>query len=632
MIEDDAPRLPQIPSLEGITDPALRKILEAVKETLEVREGTRPRSDALDTNITFRDLYKYGLASIIVNGQVVTNPSPTGDLVTPAPSIVGTGTSTGVVNQIDLSKPPLIENLIATGTQTGILLEWKDISSNALFGYVEIFRNDNDDIGNAVPTGTSDGSIYPDIIGREGATYYYWARIVSKYGVVGDFNAQAGTPATTGTNLDDSILTADSAKFLNVTAAHANVYDLSASRINTGTLRAGTSIVVGTGAFRVVIDGQGNVRSGATGFNTGVGMWQGLDGNKYKFFIGAQGGNHLAWDGDNVEIEGNIRNGQPAYGIGTGLWAGKDTDGVWKISLGNTQKYIKYTGDNLLITTDNFILTENSLYFDGDGVFRGQLAGATGVFSGSLTAGVLDLTSFSGETHVFSVDGTYTVTVPVDKNTMRLSLLAATGGGGFGGWENNVRNCGAGGAGGTNIVVYTFSGLTAGATYTVIVGAKGLGARVPNGLGARNGTNGGKGGNTLVKNAANVTIAEVVGSDGGGGGYGDSAVGVGSVGKNGANNGKNGGTAVVVQNGFLTTTQPGTRGIGGTSTNGGNKGGDGGEGAWDINPPNNPANIYGLDGMTGKAVVEFSNPNSVVLRTDYNILLSALQRQGIAIV
>jgi hypothetical protein len=62
---------------------------------------------------------------------------------------------------------------------------------------------------------------------------------------------------------------------------------------------------------------------------------------------------------------------------------------------------------------------------------------------------------------------------------------------------------------------------------------------------------------------------------------------------------------------------------------GGSYGGGGGGGDFQ-NYTNNDAT--GGTGGVGKAIVEFYNPNGVIIRSEWNTLQSALQRQGVSTV
>jgi len=241
------------------------------------------------------------------------------------------------------------------------------------------------------------------------------------------------------------------------------------------------------------------------------------------------------------------------------------------------------------------------------GVFRGALYAATGTFGGSLLAGVIDFTTYEGE-HASYGPGTYTLTVPSGKTAMRVTLKGGGGGGQYAySTVCDTTTIGGYGGGGCGTVEATFTGLTAGATYTLYVGAAGAGGY---GSGVHPNitfTNAGAGGTTWLKrNSDNAAVASCTG-----GGAGTATVG---------------GSA-------------GTNGTGGTKPNGGATNGGHGSAAtfydefWCSNGDSMEIHYAnGGNGGAGSAVVEFYVPNSVVLQTSYQTLLTALTRQGIATV
>jgi len=98
----------------------------------------------------------------------------------------------------DLTPPGPPENLVVTGLFDKIMLEWGPATGNV--AYYEVFRNMEDDLGNAVMVSPRIGAAMwvdtpPD--SSLSATYYYWVRAVSPAGIAGPFNAAAGTPGST---------------------------------------------------------------------------------------------------------------------------------------------------------------------------------------------------------------------------------------------------------------------------------------------------------------------------------------------------------------------------------------------------------------------------------------------------
>lgn len=289
------------------------------------------------------------------------------------------------------------------------------------------------------------------------------------------------------------------------------------------------------------------------------------------------------------------------------------------------------------------------------GTFTGELKAATGTFSGSLSAGVVDLTKLVGVGYRFEQAGTFYVTVPsAEQNSMRLTLVGGGGGGGGGTASYDEGRKGGGGGGGGGLTIITHSGLSAYTQFTIEVGSGGAGA--PSSTGNRSyGGDSTAGGDTVARQSG--TSSEY--GRAGGGGAGTSPTRWTSGGLGGAGGSGSTTNGVSGQNPYTYTTGAGTfasptvstqrggdggesggkNGSGGTggvmsstspsSRNGNNGslyGGGGGGGAAGYN---NSGCGGGGNGARGLAVVEFFNPNGVVIRKEWTALLTALQTQGI---
>ena len=240
-----------------------------------------------------------------------------------------------------------------------------------------------------------------------------------------------------------------------------------------------------------------------------------------------------------------------------------------------------------------------------------NITGATGSFTGILQAGTIDVSQLVGSTSTYVSSGTYYPTCPAGFTKMRVTLVGGGGGGG---------SYYGGGGGGGGITVSTFD-VTPGTTFTVVVGAGG---------GAGSG-----GGTTYVSGYASAG-GGTAGSynSGGSGGSGTTS------GSNGGNfysyqypgyyDGKS--NTTVYYTGYTGGTGGsaganfGAGGVGGNSelgTNGSNGSNYGGGGGGAI------VSRTGGTGGSGYASVEFFNPNGVIIRSDWNTLISALNRQGI---
>lgn len=635
----DPTKVPAIPTVPTSFDEQQRKFLQAIKELIEVRDGVR--GNPLDANVTFRDLTgdQNTLLSYDQNGNVVINQI---------------GGSTTIINSggrttIDYTTPPAVTGLTVTGSYSLIIISWTDATySNP--AYAEIWRSNDDVIGHAALIGKSDNFIYVDECGAN-KSYYYWIRFVSTANVEGPYNAVSGTLGTTtafvitadqfqiaatatsptgGANspffyiatatvingvsipsgaymkaayiLDASItnakignLAVDNAKIADLAVSDAKIANLSVSKLLAGTIASTEYITVGTGGNRVIIDGLGNIRMGATGYMSGSGVWFGSYAGSGVAMIGNAQTNYIAFDGTNI----NINTPQFTLSSGNAIFSG-----ALQAATGS------FSG-SLNAATGTF----SGALQGATGSFAGALNAATGSFGGSLLAGVIDYSSFQGVNYQYTTVGTYTVTVPADKTTLRVSLIGASGGsGGSSAFSGNVgENLGGagGGGGGSGVSVTTISGLTAGETITIVVGSHGVGGNgYPYGGGS--GSNGSAGGNTTVSRTSGVIA---IATGGGGGAAASHTGGAGGAAGTGGGAGGNGGT-------YFGNNTP-ANGAGGSGLR---------VGGSCVFKTANSGRGYGAgtNGQDGQAIIEFFNPNAVVLRTDYNTLISALQRQNIA--
>lgn len=149
-------QLPKVPNV----DKQQRNWMDAVQAIINRRVlGVGNSTDRL---VDLRDLLDAGVVGVGAGGNV-------------------TGVSPNV------TKPPLVTGLSASGAMTTVILNW-NAPSYSNFGLVEIWRSDNNNIGEAFKVGTSVTNFFQDAVGT-GATKYYWVRSVSTAGVVGDFAA-----------------------------------------------------------------------------------------------------------------------------------------------------------------------------------------------------------------------------------------------------------------------------------------------------------------------------------------------------------------------------------------------------------------------------------------------------------
>jgi hypothetical protein len=167
--------------IERITDPAVRRALQAIVEAIEFREGRRPRQNPLDRFVTARELR--GQSERDINEAV---------------RRAGGASAGGGADELDLTPPPGPTGLVASPGVGQVILVWNSpweaYDNHSL---TEVWRADVDDIGQAVLVDRASGRVWVDEDVPEGATRYYWIRFVSAADVTGAFNATAGTSATT---------------------------------------------------------------------------------------------------------------------------------------------------------------------------------------------------------------------------------------------------------------------------------------------------------------------------------------------------------------------------------------------------------------------------------------------------
>ena len=246
----------------------------------------------------------------------------------------------------------------------------------------------------------------------------------------------------------------------------------------------------------------------------------------------------------------------------------------------------------------------------------------------NLSAGSIDVEKLSGTTTTYSVEGTYTFTLPAGFTVMR---LIATGGGGGGGGAANPPSTpgfmgdgqrgGGGGQGGTYIG--TFTGLTPGSTYTVVVGGGGAsgGANAnvttyntpPTPLptaGAQT-TVSGPGVSVVANGGAPGSSSYMINSSGG------EAIGYGGAGGAGGGAGYTGSTGETAGGWGTFVAAQGGRSMAGGAGAGGN-----GYISNEIDPYH-PANLS-TPGQPGRVIIEAYNPNGIVKRSEWDTLIAHL--------
>jgi hypothetical protein len=170
--------VPQIPVVPGSTDPALTKFLQAIRETLLVREGQK--GNILDSSVTFRDLVDAGVA--------------VSSLYTPNPNTLPVVDAAAVS---DLTPPPTPTNVTIAAGISNVMISWDIPTTRSNLSYVKIWRSGNSLFSNATLIGTGSGNFYVDYAVTEGSPYHYWLQSVSIANVDGTLVAVgSATPAT----------------------------------------------------------------------------------------------------------------------------------------------------------------------------------------------------------------------------------------------------------------------------------------------------------------------------------------------------------------------------------------------------------------------------------------------------
>ena len=156
----------KLPSVVSSLAPDLRAFINRVREAIDGKDGSRL--------VSVDELVRTGIAST----------GPGGTLAPP---------NTGV--NAPVRTPPAATGLTATGGVYSVFVEWED---PRYFGhaYTEVWGADTDNVGDAVSLGMSPGVNFTDPL-SPGTVRYYWIRFVNIKGVIGAYNAIAGTRGET---------------------------------------------------------------------------------------------------------------------------------------------------------------------------------------------------------------------------------------------------------------------------------------------------------------------------------------------------------------------------------------------------------------------------------------------------
>ena len=178
-------QVPGIPRPPSRIDAETKRYLEALAEAVEIRLGRR--GDPIDRAVTLRELIDSGLAK-----SLASNPYD--------PNNPGSSPGFGPDPVVNPGIPTAPTGLTANGAYSQINLFW-DMPVYGNHGNTELWSHPSDSIGDATLTGVSSGKHYIDAVGSS-VTRYYWVRHVSTSGVIGPYNATAGTGATTAADVE----------------------------------------------------------------------------------------------------------------------------------------------------------------------------------------------------------------------------------------------------------------------------------------------------------------------------------------------------------------------------------------------------------------------------------------------
>lgn len=463
--------------------------------------------------------------------------------------------------------------------------------------------------------------------------------------------------------------TRDGANLLanSVAADRLTVSNLAAITANMGAITSGS----------FTMDASGFFRAGATSYSAGTGIWFGYDGGAYKARIGSASGARMVWDGSSFNVYDGAGNLTISAGVVdysrltnkpsslsainstestklAGIEAGATVGAPTGTNVGGTAAEtvatkangaLQKAGDSITgrismtVADGLFAGTDlnNGIYLGGSGLV-GKKAGVTtfavdtagnAVFAGEIAAGSLDVEKLSGTTTTYSVAGTYTFTMPAGFTVMRLTVTGGGGGGGGGAndanfpgaMSNNGGQLGSGGGqGGTYIG--TFTGLTPGATYTVIVGSGGNAGGTNGNIGVYNtppSPAAGAGGASSVSGPG-VSVSAAGGQPGEPSYFVSEATLAVSVGGLG---GSGGGAGYPGEDGQTRNRLViGTPAYGGSSAAGGAGAGGSGYVFTELDPYH-PTNVA-KPGQPGRVIIEAYNPNGIVKRSEWDTLIGHL--------
>ena len=177
-------KVPGFPKVPASVDPQTRQFLAALVEAVEIRLGRK--GDPIDRAITLRELIESGLAKRLK--ETPFDPNNVG--ITPP----------GIAPIVIATQPYAPTNFSVNGAYSQINMSW-DPPFYQGHNQTEIWSHTSDVLGDATMAGVATGFTFVDPVGS-GVTKYYWVRFVNANGVLGPFNAAAGTVGVTAVDVD----------------------------------------------------------------------------------------------------------------------------------------------------------------------------------------------------------------------------------------------------------------------------------------------------------------------------------------------------------------------------------------------------------------------------------------------
>ena len=176
----------KIPSIPNVSEETVLQVVEALKNTLDVREGRI--GDQLDKGVTFRDLVGLGLAQD-KSQEVVQQSFTTNQITNNLPVYsMNYNFEQAYDPTTDLTPPPQANELFTKTTINTVFLSW-NIPSYRNHSFSEIWRSENDNIGDAVLIGQSTTNQFVDNVVPD-IEFYYWIRLVSKADITGAYSLE----------------------------------------------------------------------------------------------------------------------------------------------------------------------------------------------------------------------------------------------------------------------------------------------------------------------------------------------------------------------------------------------------------------------------------------------------------